>query len=90
MDHQHTNPSVIADDIDQITELLSQLDIVMQAENANKINNINNLLHQIHHEPEDVVVMEDVEVEQVVEVEQEGRYPERERRQPPHLGDYQT
>ena len=39
---------------------------------------------------EDDVVMEDVKVEQVVEVEQEGRYPERERRQPPHLGDYQT
>ena len=62
----------------------------MQAENANEINNIDNLLHQIHHEPEDVVVMEDVEVEQVVEIEQEGRYPERERRQPPQLRDYQT
>ena len=90
MDHQHTNPSVIADDIDQITELLSLLVIVMQAENANEINNINNLMHQIHHEPEDDVVMEDVEVQQVVEVEQERRYPGRERRQPPHLRDYQT
>ena len=39
---------------------------------------------------EDDVVMEDVEVEQVVEVEQERRYPERERRQPPQLRDYQT
>ena len=47
-------------------------------------------MHQIHHEPEDDVVMEDVEVQQVVEVEQERRYPGRERRQPPHLRDYQT
>ena len=55
-----------------------------------EINNINHLMHQIHHEPEDDVVMDDVEVQQVVEVEQERRYPGRERRQPPHLRDYQT